>query len=70
MAHLNGYLATWVPGYNFMATRQVRNKHLNKDAVSYLVYPCTQDKIALFVPLQSKDGTFVLAKRTGQVSCG
>lgn len=35
----------------------------------YLVYACTQDKIALFIPLQGKDGTFVLAKCTGQVSC-
>ncbi len=37
--------------------------------LAYLIYSCTEDKIAFFIPLQSKDGTFVLAKCTGQVSC-
>ena len=36
----------------------------------YLVYSCTEDKIAFFIPLEGKDGTFVLAQCAGQVSCG
>lgn len=36
----------------------------------YLVYSCTEDKVAFFIPLKGKDGTFVLAQCTGQVSCG
>lgn len=52
------------------ATRQVRKEDCNRDAAGYLVYPCTQDEVALFVPLQSEDGTFVLAQRAGQVPCG
>lgn len=37
--------------------------------LAYLVYTCTQDEIALFIPLQGKDGTFVLAECAGQVPC-
>lgn len=40
------------------------------DLQVYLVYACAQDKIAFFVPLKGKDGTFVLAESTGQVTCG
>lgn len=40
------------------------------DDLVYLVYSCTEDKIAFFIPLKGKDWTFVLAKCTGQVSCG
>ncbi|TNN59531.1 hypothetical protein EYF80_030255 [Liparis tanakae] len=43
---------------------------LREQILVYLVYSCTEDKIAFFIPLKSKDGTFVLAKSTGQVPCG
>lgn len=36
----------------------------------YLVYACTQNEVAFFIPLKGKDGTFVLAECAGQVTCG
>lgn len=36
----------------------------------YLVYTCTQNEIAFFIPLKGKDGAFVLTECAGQVTCG
>lgn len=36
---------------------------------TYLVYTSTEDEVSFLIPLKCKDGTFVLAQSTGQVTC-
>lgn len=45
-------------------------KQFKEQIPDYLVYSCTEDKIAFFIPLKSKDGTFMLAECTRQITYG
>lgn len=56
----------------FWVTRQILvtfSNGLTELILAYLVYSCTENKIAFFIPLQGKNGTFMLAKGTGKISC-